>query len=227
MKTFTSGLLSSLVVTVFTATLHASSFRIDFGSHRPELSTQATGWNNIVSTTESLTLVDSEGRLTGVTLTISSPFHTGGQGNTAGTSTPGGLAMVYPGTATGDSLYGHSEVFRGESKRNPVITFRGLDPARVYSFAYYASRVGPPVRDRTTDYVLNNGSVTDVKSLNAQDNHNQIVISAQLAPSAEGTLTLSLVPGAANSTAEGFTYLGVLEIESVPALRRLVATERN
>lgn len=199
------------------ASVGAATYLVDFGSTKPEFVTSAPGWNNVGPTTTSISLVDASGQPTPLKLTVDSPFNTGGQGNTGGTSKPGGVAEAYPATATRDSLFGNVALFGGQLKRNPVITFSGLDPAQVYTFTFFASRAGTPVHDRTTDYVVTNGAVTDVKSLNAHENQFTVAVTEPMPPSPGGTLTLSLVPGPANSTPEGFTYLGVLEIKGEAA----------
>lgn len=216
----TSPLILSFAVSLACAvSVQAATFLIDFGSPKPEFVTAASGWNNVNPTTTSISLVDASGQPSPIKLTIDSPFNTSGQGNTSGTTTPGGAAHHYSSTATRDSLFGNVALFGGQVKRSPVMTFSGLDPAQVYTFTFFASRSGTPVHDRTTEYVVTNGTVTDVKSLNAQDNQLNVAVSEPMPPSERGTLTLSLVPARSNSTAEGFTYLGVLEIESAPVAK--------
>lgn len=209
--------LTLAVSFAFAGSVQAATFLIDFGSPKPEFVTASSGWNNVNPATTSISLVEATGQPSPVRLTIDSPFNTSGQGNTSGTTTPGGGAQNYAATATRDSLFGNVALFGGQVKRSPVITFSGLDPAQLYTFTFFASRTGNPVHDRSTDYVITNGAVTDVKSLNAQDNHLNVAVSEPMPPSPGGTLTLSLVPARSNSTAEGFTYLGVLEIEGAPA----------
>mgnify|MGYP001164629021 CR=1 FL=1 len=156
-------------------------------------------------------MVDANGTPSDLTLTIDSPFNTAGNGNTNGTTSPGGGAAAYPSTATRDSLFGNTATFSGQGNRTPTMTIGGLDPSMRYKFRYFASRTGTPIKNRTTTYTLT-GAAVDIQSLNAQDNVSTVAESDWVQPKSDGTVELALTPHVNNNTDEEFTYLGVLEI---------------
>jgi len=191
----------------------AQAALIDFGSSASGYPS-GSPWNNVnvaTPTGTAIPLVDANGNPSDLTLTIDSPFNTAGNGNTNGTTSPGGDAAAYPSTATRDSLFGNTASFSGQASRTPVMTIGGLDPGMRYKFRYFASRTGTPTQNRTTTYTLT-GATIDIQSLNAQDNVSTVAESAWVHPKFDGTVELALTPHVNNNTDEEFTYLGVLEI---------------
>jgi hypothetical protein len=120
------------------------------------------------------------------------------------------VATVYPIKATRDSLYGNTEVFSGLSNIFPSFKLTGLNPARQYSFTFYASRSG--VGDnRETRYTVA-GVTTNSATLNAANNINNTTVVNGIAPTAAGEITIRMAPSAANNNANHFTYLGVMRV---------------
>lgn len=120
------------------------------------------------------------------------------------------LSVVFPAKATRDSLFGNTEVFQSLSNVFPSFKLTGLNPARQYSFTFYASRTG--VSDnRETGYTLT-GANTGFVALNAANNVNNTVTATGICPDAAGEITISLAPTANNNNANHFTYLGVMRV---------------
>jgi hypothetical protein len=199
---------------------NAAEINVDFGS----TSTPASGWNNIVvgvvAANTPIALSDSSGVATGISLSIDT-FSTA-LFNDNGTQSPTGGAASLPGTVTRDSLFGHAEIFQVNGQtHDPVpvinITLSGLSAGKSYQLSYFASRTS--VGDvRTANYSLTNGTNTSVSVLNASNNTSTIVSSAFLAPSIDGTLTLTLTPDSTNTNANKFFYLGSLQIQSMSTI---------
>jgi len=196
----------------------ADTVLIDFGPSSEAAVT--AGWNNLgqqqaVHTTGDITLLNTAGQPTGISVRFIQPFN---GTNAAGPESAPDLP--FPATAIKDSLYGNAAPWSSGwiSKTDPllpVLEFIGLTPGKRYTFTYFASRKGGPSRD--TDYSLDNGDHTTVVTLDASNNTSRVAISDPIQPSPDGKLTLKLTPGEANATTQKFVYLGLLKIESAPA----------
>ena len=126
--------------------------------------------------------------------------------NEAGTTE----ASPYPVTATQDSLYGNTELWGGLENIFPSFKLTGLDPATAYNLTFYASRVATDNRETQYTVVGNNQSVV---ALNVAGNVQETVVASQIMPSEDGTITISIEPGANNDNSYHFTYLGVLQLD--------------
>lgn len=169
-------------------------------------------WNNVppaigTSSTGTLAnLVTSTNAPTTISLAMVSRFN-GSNSDGATDST------AYPTNATRDSLFGNTEEFNGLSNILPSFTLTGLDPEVDYDFTFYASR-GVVSDNRETTYTVA-GATTDSASLNASTNVNSVATVSAMRPTAGGEVTISLAPGTNNNNANHFTYLGVLQIDTV------------
>lgn len=191
----------------------AETFLLDFGAS----DTPTPGWNNLgpseaVHTAGDIRLTDTDGKPAGVAIRFERPFN--GVNASGPTAAP---ELPFPATAVQDSLYGNglpwsSGYVAKDEPLLPVIEFIGLDPTKLYTFTYFASRMGDPRRD--TDYVLSNGGYTTLASLDAANNTARTVSSAPIQPSPDGRLILELIPGEANATPQKFVYLSLLKIEA-------------
>lgn len=183
---------------------------IDFGREDHLTPTvDGVSWNNFTAGGQSapVGLVDRDNRATGAVLTAVVPF-TGA--NASGTRAVRGLGGRYPETALRDSLYANVKRFGGGEKVRPVLRVDGLDPARRYELVFFASRTGAG-DNRTAVYTVE-GAAREVVELDAADNVERVAVTAPLRPAADGSVTISITPAAANNNEYHFTYLGVLEI---------------
>ncbi|MGA0409281.1 MAG: hypothetical protein ACO3PR_14425, partial [Limisphaerales bacterium] len=109
-----------------------------------------------------------------------------------------------------DSLYGNTELWGGLENIFPSFKLTGLDPATAYNLTFYASRVATDNRETQYTVVGNNQSVV---ALNVAGNVQETVVASQIMPSEDGTITISIEPGANNDNSYHFTYLGVLQLD--------------
>lgn len=130
------------------------------------------------------------------------------------------LSTVLPGQATRDSMFGNTETFGAGSNFFPSFKLTGLNPARQYRLAFYASRTG--VGDnRETRYTVQ-GASSSFAALNAANNINNLATIGAITPNASGEITISLAPTANNNNANHFTYLGAMRLGPyVPPLQFL------
>ncbi len=170
-------------------------------------------WNNVpaeigVSPTGQLAaLVATDGTVTPFGLSIVSPF---AGVNEAGVTT----TALYPARASGDSLYGHTEEFVGQSDVFPSFKLTGLDRGASYHFTFFASRTAA-TDNRETIYTVA-GDTTLTATLDASNNVGRLATVADVVPDETGAITISLSPGPANDNANHFTYLGVMNMEERP-----------
>lgn len=201
------------------------SFLFDFGSASatttfgPAPNDSADHWNNIteaigVSPTGALSnIVTTANAATDISLVMVSRFN---DANENGSTT----ATAFPVNATRDSLYGNTETFNGLSEVFPSFKFVNLNPARTYSFTFYAARVG--VGDnRETGYTVT-GENSGFAALNAANNTDATALVAGINPDTSGAITISLAPTANNNNANHFTYLGALRLDAVPQQEPIV-----
>ena len=193
----------------------------DFGSGGSQTGTQAPApgeiWNNLaVSIGETNDgsldeLIATNGVATQTGVQMISRFNNSNENGTL-------LSTRYPGTATGDSLYGNSELFNGQANVTPSFKLTGLDPFGLYTLTFFASRSG--VNDnRETRYSVT-GETSAFADLDAANNVDEVAVVQNIMPDGQGEITIELSPGPNNNNANHFTYLGVLQVDWViPAAR--------
>jgi lysophospholipase L1-like esterase len=167
-------------------------------------------WNNVTgiglnSNGRLDTVVGTGGEATRIGLVMLSRFNGVNENGTT-------VSTEFPVNATRDSLYGNTETFNGLQNVFPRFKLTGLDPGTAYTFTFFASRTG--VGDnRETGYTVA-GATTEFTALNAANNVAATAEVSRLHPTSEGEVTISLAPTPANTNANHFTYLGVLQVRS-------------
>lgn len=201
-------------------------FLFDFGGNNqtqlgPAPNDPVNSWNNVTGSVgtsdmgELLGLVSVYNTTSPLGLTMIRRFNGINENGTL-------LSTVFPGQATRDSLFGNTETFGAGSNFFPSFKLTGLNPARQYSLAFFASRAG--VGDnRETGYTVD-GANSRFTALNAANNVNNVALATNLTPTATGEITVSLAPTANNNNANHFTYLGAMRLSAyVPPLQFLPA----
>jgi len=204
------------------------SFLFDFGpanaitTNGPAPGDPLNRWNNVTdaigaSTTGQLTnLITTAGTATDISLAMVSRFNgVNENGTTASTA--------FPAAASRDSLYGNTELFNSRSNVFPGFMLTNLNPARTYSFTFYASRTG--VSDnRETTYTVS-GQNSGLATLNAANNLDNTATVPGIVPDTNGAITISLAPAANNDNSFHFTYLNAMRMDAVPEQEPIVFTQ--
>lgn len=201
------GIASSVPIAVDLRENASTVWNFDFGSTGNLTTSGALFWNNVsnaVATSGSggiQNLVTSGGETSEVDFSMLSRFNSvNSNGVTSST--------LFPASATGDSLFGNVELFGNLSHIYPAFRLSGLDLAADYRFTFYASRSG--VSDnRETLYTLV-GATTETVALDPSQNVDGVAISPRLRPAQDGSISVSLSPGANNNNAYHFMYLNVM-----------------
>lgn len=195
-------------------------YLIDFGGanttgNGPTPDDPVNYWNNITTTIGSSDsgvlagLITADNTPTTVGLAMINRFNGANENGTTLATAP------FPTDATRDSLYGNTEAFNTLTNIFPKFKLTGLSADLGYTLTFFASRSG--VGDnRTTGYTVQ-GATAGFAALNAANNVTNVATVPGIRPTAEGEITISLAPTAANNNANHFTYLGVLKIQPVLA----------
>ncbi|WP_020535535.1 SGNH/GDSL hydrolase family protein [Lewinella cohaerens] len=117
-------------------------------------------------------------------------------------------ALVFPGTAAGDSFFGNTAPFEGISEPTGGVILQNLSPQKHYKLLIYAARQSTELRE--TRYVVK-GLTTDTLYLNTSNLLSKGV-SARLLPSKTGEITITASSAPRTQSKAGFFYLGALKI---------------
>jgi len=197
--------------TTVTGQVRLKALLFDFGSlNTPTNNDPSNTWNNVTQsigcsdTGRLAALVDVENVATNIDLVMIRRFN--------GANTNGTLAStIFSQDATRDSLFGNTETFSGLADVFPSFKLTGLDSLLTYEFMFYASRMG--VGDNRETLYTVTGAYTGFATLDPAGNIDEFVALSAIAPTAEGEITISLSPGAANNNGNHFTYLGAMRLE--------------
>ena len=149
-------------------------------------------------------LTNTAGFFTGYSIMVVDSFN---GINTDGTGNPlPGLEL--PSTATGDSFFGNTADFNGQSQPTGAVELTGLDTTVTYTVELFASRTTGELRQ--TQYVVQ-GRTTDTLFLNISSNSDRTVY-ADMVPDALGRILVTASSGPENQNSNKFYYLGVLRL---------------
>ena len=172
---------------------------IDFGTE-----VSPAPWNNLTDAgSGSITnLLNARGNPSGYGIAVSDSFN---NVNTAGTREPA-TALGLPATATGDSFFGNTALFGGQTQPTGAVDLTGLRPEKEYDIVLFASRTATD--NREARYLVT-GATQDTLLLDAASNTDRTVITT-VYPAADSTVRIVAMPGPNNTNASGFYYLGAL-----------------
>jgi len=166
-------------------------------------------WNNVtesIATTNDgalKALVNVSGGGTGIGLQMTSRFNGVNRNGTTD-------SMLFPSSATQDSLYGNTEAFNGLEDVLPSFKLTGLNPANQYSITFFGSRTATD--NRETLYTVS-GSNSGEGTLNVASNVDQQVTVEGIIPDAASEITVTIGPGPNNDNSSHFTYLGAVQVD--------------
>lgn len=152
-------------------------------------------WNNITSFTANTVLSNLKNN-NNTASAISLTLQTNWSGTNPNGNNTGNNSGIYP-----DAVMSNSFFIQDNIQRNILLS--GLDPAKTYDFAFYASRLG--VGDvRNTIFAVGSKSVT----LNASNNYSTLGKITGIKPAANGQVTININKEAAAS----YGYLNAMVI---------------
>ena len=178
---------------------------LDFGTGVPS----PAPYNDITDTEEFAIdgLRNARNLNSGYGLEITDAF---GGANGNGTTEPD-ASLGLRASATADSFFGSAIEFNERTEPTGAVTISGLATDVEYTFTIFASRVTTTDEfNRESTYTLT-GTTTETGSLDATNNTSETV-TLTTTPDSEGNIVLSATTGEANTTAQGFYYLGAVTI---------------
>ena len=192
-------LLSSVIYS------QTNSVMVDFGYQYAPFP-----WNNISDPDDGQIngLYNNYGLQTNINVAVTDSFNAI---NSSGTQQPAS-ALGLPPEATGDSFYGNTYLFGGETFPTGAIEFSGLDTTKQYHVTIFSSRLAGD--NRETKYVAT-GQFSDSAYLNISNNTDSVV-EFHMHPSAGGTLEIKASAGPNNNNGFGFFYLGLVKLSYTP-----------
>lgn len=193
------------------------TINIDFGT------TLSSGtWNNLNTAMQDtiLNLINTQNQSTGISIWIHDAF-TGV--NNSGTTTPD-AALNVPSSASSDSFFGSVAAHSGVSEPTGGFTISGLNRNNKYSFTFFASRTGV-TDNRETEYKVT-GETEQTVALDAANNIANTVTVSDMRPSANGTIIISVGPGANNTNSSKYYFIGLMQmvVEKLPVVYDLDGT---
>ena len=181
--------------------------RLNFGDRTD---TEAT-WNCITPQMRTFTwITDTNGNVTGITLTCSDAFLGTNANGPAYTTTN----MLMPKEVSQTCMWGYAAESFGtqKAKKACILTLGHLNPELKYDFTFFASRQN--CKDwRETAFSVQ-GIKTHTDKLEAANNISHTAHVKNVQPTADGRITITIAPGERNNNKNKFYYLNAMTIKT-------------
>ena len=181
--------------------------KLNFGS----ADTSDPTWNDITPSLRTHTAIfDSNMNPTGILITFTGDFGGANRNGAAYTTSK----MMMPLEVSQSALWGYaSGKFRGGSPRqSATLRFSHLNPELTYEFTFFSSREG--CQDfRQTSFIVQ-GEDTQADDLQSANNSGETVTVKNIRPTADGEVTLTVMPGSRNNSPNRFYYLNAMTIKA-------------
>ena len=181
--------------------------KLNFGADR----TGDPAWNDIMPGQRTyLSIVDSNMNPTGILVTFTGEFGGSNKNGAAYTTT----RMLMPADVSQSALWGYAAGKFGGSgpRQSATLRLSHLNPELEYEFTIFSSR--DKSQDlRQTSFILQ-GEDTWADALQSANNASETVTIKDVRPTADGQLTLTVMPGSSNNSPNLFYYLNAITIKS-------------
>jgi len=181
--------------------------KLNFGADR----TGDPAWNDIMPGQRTyLSIVDSNMNPTGILVTFTGEFGGSNKNGAAYTTTK----MLMPADVSQSALWGYAAGKFGGSgpRQSATLRLSHLNPELEYEFTIFSSR--DKSQDlRQTSFILQ-GEDTWADALQSANNASETVTIKDVRPTADGQLTLTVMPGSSNNSPNLFYYLNAITIKS-------------
>ena len=181
--------------------------KLNFGPDR----TTDPAWNDIMPSMRTYTnIIDSNMNPTGILVTFTGEFGGSNRNGAAYTATK----MLMPADVSQSSLWGYAtgKFGGGGPRQSATLRLSHLNPELEYEFTIFSSREG--CQDlRQTSFVLQ-GEETQADALQSAGNVTKTVVMDNVRPTADGQVTLTVMPGSYNTSPNHFYYLNAMTIKA-------------
>ena len=168
-------------------------------------------WNDITPALRThISIHDSNMNPTGILVTFTGEFGGANKNGAAYTTTK----MLMPSDVSQSALWGYTAgKFGGNGPRqNSVIRFSHLNPELEYEMTIFSSR--DKCQDfRQTSFIVQ-GSDTWADALQSANNSHETAVIKHIRSTADGQLTLTVMPGSYNNSPNLFYYLNAITIKA-------------
>ena len=172
--------------------------------------TSDPSWNDITPTMRTYAdITDSNMNPTGILVTFTGDFGGSNRNGAAYTTTK----MLMPTDVSQSSLWGYAAgKFGGQGPRqSATLRLSHLNPELKYEFTLFSSRDN--CQDfRQTSFIVQ-GEDTQADALQSSNNFQETVTIKHIRPTAEGQVTLTIMPGSYNNSPNQFYYLNAMTIK--------------
>jgi hypothetical protein len=154
--------------------------------------------------------MDCNGNATGILLTFVSDF--GGSNLNGATATD--TKMQMPAIVSQSALWGYAagKMEGAGARQSATVLFSHLNPDLKYDISVFSSR--QQCSDSRQTSFLVQGDGVWAETLQAADNMDETVVLKNVRPTADGRLTLSVMPGLQNNSPNRFYYLNAITIKT-------------
>ena len=181
--------------------------KLNFGADH----TSDPTWNDITPAQRTYTsIVDGNMNPTGILVTFTGEFGGTNKNGAAYTTTK----MLMPSDVSQSSLWGYAagKFGGGGPRQSATLRFSHLNPELEYEFTIFSSREG--CQDfRQTSFILQ-GEDTQADALPSARNASETVTIKGVRPTADGQITLTVMPGSYNTSPNLFYYLNAITIKT-------------
>ena len=181
--------------------------KLNFGADH----TSDPTWNDITPAMRTYTsIVDSNMNPTGILVTFTGEF-TGANKNGATYTT---TKMLMPADVSSSALWGYAagKFGSGGPRQSATLRLSHLNPELEYEFTIFSSREG--CQDfRQTSFILQ-GEDTQADALPSARNASETATIKGARPTADGQITLTVMPGSYNTSPNLFYYLNAMTIKT-------------
>ena len=173
--------------------------------------TSDPAWNDITPALRTHTdITDSNMNPTGIVLTFTGDFGGSNKNGAAYTTT----RMLMPADVSQSSLWGYAAgKFGGQGPRqSATLRLSHLNPELTYEFSLFSSREGC-LDFRQTSFIVQ-GEDTQADAVQSANNASETVVIKNIRPTADGQVTLTVMPGSYNNSPNMFYYLNAMTIKA-------------
>ena len=168
-------------------------------------------WNDITPDVRTHTsIVDGNMNPTGILVTFTQDFGGSNKNGAAYTTTK----MLMPADVSGSALWGYAagKFGGGGPRQSATLRLSHLNPELKYEFTLFSSR--DKSQDfRQTSFIVQ-GRDTKADALQSANNSRETVTVKHVRPTADGQITLTVMPGSYNTSPNMFYYLNAMTIKA-------------
>lgn len=181
--------------------------KLNFGADQ----TSDPAWNDITPSLRTHTsILDSNMNPTGILVTFTGEF--GGSNRNGATYTT--TKMLMPLEVSQSALWGYAagKFGGGGPRQNATIRLSHLNPQLKYEFTFFSSR--DKCQDfRQTSFIVQ-GEDTEAETIQSANNSKETAVVKHVRPTADGQVTITVIPGSYNTSPNQFYYLNAMTIKT-------------